>query len=217
MQAELRRELSLRQSKLRAAPAELCSRHRHERKYTQYTPRIQALLAPVLRLKSLLAVFVAAVLYFVVIHHLTNLYFAKMHAVEAFILRDGGIYTQLFWIAQIGIGCVIPLVILLSPLGKQRLWIMVACALVVLGGVAQMYVTIIGGQAFPMPLFPGKEVSSSFFDGVVATYSPSLPEFLLGIGGIGIALGMTVFAIKVLPFLPTSLADADVDPHHKAA
>ena len=98
----------------------------------------------------------------------------------------------------------------------SRAMIALAAILIILGGLAQMYVTIIGGQAFPMPLFPGKEVSSSFFDGVVASYTPSLPEFLLGIGGIGIALGMTVFAIKVLPFLPTSLADADVDPHHKA-
>jgi molybdopterin-containing oxidoreductase family membrane subunit len=91
-----------------------------------------------------------------------------------------------------------------------------AALLVIAGGLAQMYVTIIGGQAFPMPLFPGKDVSSSFFDGVVALYTPSLPEFLLGIGGVGIALAMTVFAVKVLPFLPVSLADADVDPHHKS-
>ena len=166
--------------------------------------------AVVLRLKSLLAVFVAAVLYFVVIHHLTNLYFAKMHAVEAFILRDGGIYTQLFWIAQIGIGCVIPLVILLSPLGKQRLWIMVACALVVLGGVAQMYVTIIGAQAFPLDLFPGMNEASSFYDGQVHSYTPSLPELLLGLGGVAIALLMTTFAVKVLRLLPANLDDATV-------
>ena len=32
--------------------------------------------------------------------------------------------------------------------------------------------------------------------------------------GLALALGMTAFAIKVLPFIPASLADADVDPHH---
>jgi molybdopterin-containing oxidoreductase family membrane subunit len=171
----------------------------------------------VVRLKNLLGVFVASVLYFVVAYHLTNLYMTGKHDLERFILLDGGVYTRLFWIGQILIGGVLPLVLLYSKLGRSRCMIALAAILVILGGLAQMYVTIIGGQALPMPLFPGKDVSSSFFDGVVATYTPSLPEFLLGIGGIGIALGMTTFAIKVLPFLPQSLADADVDPHHKTA
>ena len=55
---------------------------------------------------------------------------------------------------------------------------------------------------------------SSFFDGVVANYAPSLPEVLLGVGGLALALGLTTLAIKILPFLPVSLADAEVDPHH---
>ena len=54
---------------------------------------------------------------------------------------------------------------------------------VVLGGLAQMYVLIIGGQAYPMELFPGFEVQSSFADGVVAAYTPSLDEIALGQGG----------------------------------
>ena len=166
--------------------------------------------AVMMRLKRLLAVFVAAVLYFVVVHHLTNLYFTKYHAVEAFILRDGGVITLLFWVGQIAIGCVAPLVILLSGLGRQRAWIMVACALVVVGGIAQMYVTIIGAQAFPLDMFPGLIESSSFYDGVVNHYAPSLPELFLGLGGVAIALLVTVFAIKVLRLLPASLDDATV-------
>jgi len=171
----------------------------------------------VARLKNLLGVFVASALYFVTVYHLTNLYMTGKHDVERFILLDGGVYTKLFWAGQIVVGGVLPLVLLYSRLGRSRAMVALASLLVIAGGIAQMYVTIIGGQAFPMPLFPDKEVSSSFFDGVVASYTPSLPEILLGIGGIGIALGMTVFAIKVLPFLPQSLADADVDPHHKSA
>ena len=166
--------------------------------------------AVMMRLKSLLAVFVAAVLYFVVVYHLTNLYFAKMESVEAFILRDGGIFTMLFWVGQIVVGGVLPLVILLTGLGKQRNWIMIACALVILGGMAQMYVTIIGAQAFPLDMFPGLTEKSSFFDGEVHSYTPSVPEFFLGLGGVAIALLVTVFAIKVLRLLPASLDDATV-------
>ena len=162
------------------------------------------------RLRYLLAVFVAAVLYFVVTYHMTNLYFTKFHAVEAFILRDGGIFTTLFWFGQILVGCVIPLVILLTGLGKQRSWIMIACALVILGGILQMYVTIIGAQAYPLDLFPGMTVKSSFFDGVVNSYAPSVPELFLGLGGVAIALLVTTFAVKVLRLLPESLDDATV-------
>ncbi len=166
------------------------------------------------RLKNLLGVFIGAVLYFVLAFHLTGLYAAEHQTVERFILLDGGIYTKLFWIGQILIGSLVPLAMIYHPtLGKSRSSIGWACALVILGGMAQMYVIIIGGQAFPLVLFPGLDVSSSFNDGVVASYAPKLPEFLLGIGGFAIAMLMVTIAVKVLRFLPESLADAIVDPH----
>ena len=164
------------------------------------------------RLRNLLGVFVAAVLYFVVVYHLTNLYITQRHGVEGFILLHGGVYTAMFWVGQILLGGVVPLVILFSRLGQSRPLVVLASLLVVLGGLAQMYVTIIGGQAWPMPLVAGKEVSSSFFDGVVAGYVPTLPEVALGIGGIALALALTAFALKILPFLPNNLADAGQKP-----
>ena len=170
------------------------------------------------RLRNLQGVFVASVLYFVVVYHLTNLYITQRHGIEGFILLNGGSFTTLFWLGQIILGSVVPLIILFSGIGKSRAMVFLASLLVILGGITQMYVTIIGGQAYPMPLLPGKEViSSSFFDGMVATYTPSLPEVALGVGGLALALGMVTFAIKVLPFLPNSLSDADADPHHKVA
>jgi Ni/Fe-hydrogenase subunit HybB-like protein len=169
------------------------------------------------RLKNLLGVFVAAVLYFVLAYHLTNLYGTENHGVERFILMDGGIYTTLFWWVQIGLGSLLPLVLLYSPAGRSRLWIGVASLLVIVGGLAQMYVIIIGGQAYPLEMFPGKEVSSTFFDGTVASYTPSLPEVVLGIGGVALALAATVVGTRVLRFLPVSLSDDLVDPHHIAA
>jgi Ni/Fe-hydrogenase subunit HybB-like protein len=163
-------------------------------------------------------VFVAAVLYFVAVYHLTNLYMTGRHDVERFILLEGGVYTQVFWIGQILLGSVVPLFLLFHPkLGRLRSMIAIASILVIAGGLAQVYVLIIGGQAFPQLMFPGMEVSSLFGDGQIAQYAPSPPEVLLGIGGIGIALAMVAVAVKVLPFLPTSLADRDVDPHQAAS
>jgi len=171
------------------------------------------------RLKNLLGVFVAAVLYFLLVYHLTNLYITERHGIERFLLLDGGIYTALFWIGQVLIGGLVPLLLVYHPrFSGSRALSALAAVLVIVGGLAQMYVIIIGGQAYPLSIFPGKEViESSFYDGVVAGYTPSLPEALLGIGGIGIALLLTALALKVLPFLPDSLADTDVDPHQSRA
>jgi Ni/Fe-hydrogenase subunit HybB-like protein len=169
------------------------------------------------RLKNLLGVFIASVLYFVTVYHLTNLYITENHGIERFILLDGGIYTKLFWIVQVGLGGLLPLVLLYLPAtGRSRGWIGISSLLVIIGGLAQIYVLLIGGQAYPLEMFPGKEVSSSFFDGVVASYTPSLPEVVLGIGGVAIALVATVIGTRVLRFLPVSLADSEVDPHYQA-
>jgi molybdopterin-containing oxidoreductase family membrane subunit len=166
------------------------------------------------RLKNLLGVFIAAVLYFVLVYHLTNLYITEQHGVERFILLDGGIYTNLFWVVQILLGSLLPLALLYNPsTGKSRSWIGIASALVIIGGLAQVYVIIIGGQAYPLELFPGKEVTSSFFDGGINSYAPSLPEIILGVGGVALALAATLVGVRVLRFLPISLADELVDPH----
>ncbi len=170
------------------------------------------------RLKNLLGVFIAAVLLMVTIFFLTGLYATEHHDVVAFILNGNNIYTKLFWVVQIIMGSLAPLALLYNPVtGTSRAWIAIASILVILGGLAQIFVIIIGGQAFPLVLFPGMEVSSSFYDGIVASYNPSLPEFLLGLSGVAIALIIVTLALKVLQFAPNSLADADVDPHYVAA
>jgi len=171
------------------------------------------------RLKNLLGVFTAAIFYFVVVYHLTNLYGTENHAYEAFILLNGGIYTTLFWVGWVLLGLIVPMAILFHPaLGKSRAAITAACLLIILGGLSAMYVIVIGGQAFPMAMFPDKTIiDSGFFDGVngaVSSYSPSLPEFLLGLGGVAVAVIATLIAVRMLQFLPASLADEAVDPHH---
>ena len=160
------------------------------------------------KLKNLLAIFVAAVLYFVIAYHLSNLYVAEHEGIQSFILADGGIYTLLFWGAQIGVGSLVPLLLFYSPATcRSRAAISIGCILVLLGAIAQLYVLIIGGQAYPLVMFPGMIEQSSFYDGVVAEYIPSLPEFVLGIGGVALASAILVFALAILDFLPDDLSD----------
>lgn len=164
------------------------------------------------KLRNLLGVFIASILYFVAVYHVTNLYATEHHAVEKFLLVDGGIYTALFWIGQVLIGGLIPLALIYMPQTKNcRNTLMAACLMVIVGGFAQVYIIVIGGQAFPLEMFPGMEVSSSFFDGEVGQYCPSIWEILLGIAGIAISLLIVTVGVAILGFLPDSLSDKIVE------
>ena len=154
------------------------------------------------KFRGLLIIFALAVLYFTAVQHLTNLYASERQGVERFLLLTGGVYPAVFWIGQIAIGSVLPLVVLALPrLRASRAALVAASALFLLGGLAQMYTIIIGGQAYPLDLFPGMDVTSSFLDGQVAVYRPSLPEVLLGLSGISIAMLVVGVGVKLMPFL----------------
>ncbi len=161
------------------------------------------------KLRRLNGIFVGAVLYFVLAYHLTNLYATEHHGVQRFVLLEGGSITFVFWIVQILIGGVIPLILLFAPRANSRVSAVLAACLIIIGAFGQLYVIIVGGQAYPLQIFPGMEVASSFYDGMAGSYSPSAPEFALGLGGVALALLIVVIAVRVLPFLPASLAGSD--------
>lgn len=154
------------------------------------------------RMRNLMGVFVIAALYFVATYHLTNLYFARQTDFEHFILIDGGVYPVLFWAGYVLLGSLLPLLLIYHPaLGKTKC-VVAASLLIIVGGFSLLYVFVIGGQAFPLSIFPGFEASSSFGDGAIGLYQPSLPEILLGLGGIGISFLITAAGIRVLDFVP---------------
>jgi Ni/Fe-hydrogenase subunit HybB-like protein len=160
------------------------------------------------RFARLQLIFIACGLYFVVVYHMTNLYFSKHIPFERFILIDGGMFTKMFWLGQIALGSVLPMALLLMPgLASLRARVVLSASLVIAGGLAQMYVTIVGGQAYGLVLFPGHEVSSSFFDGVNHDYSPSSLEWMLGLGGVAAAALLTLLGLRLFGFLPDKLDD----------
>ena len=156
------------------------------------------------RFKNLLGIFVGASLFFAVLFLSSKYELARSRDVARFLLVDGGVYTALLWFGQLAIGGIAPLALLLRS-RVSRGTVAAACALVVLGGMAQMYVTLIGGQAYPQILFPGMVESSSFFDGEVHPYTPSVPEVLLGLGGVGLAAVIVAVALRALALLPERL------------
>ncbi|MGA0342857.1 MAG: NrfD/PsrC family molybdoenzyme membrane anchor subunit [Arenicellales bacterium] len=159
------------------------------------------------KLARLLGYFVLSVSLFVAVSHLTHLYSAGHQDIERFLLIDGRPYSLLFWIGQVLLGTLVPAVLLLSDRFKRAVLVQLAALLVVIGGLAQLYVLIIGGQAYPMSIVSGFSESSTFFDGVIAMYRPSLPEWGLGVGGMALAALIFLVGTRVLPFLPDPTPD----------
>jgi molybdopterin-containing oxidoreductase family membrane subunit len=154
------------------------------------------------RMIHLLGIFIAGSLYFTLVYHLTNLYFARQMGFEQFILLDGGIFPILFWGGFVGLGSILPLVMLFHPdMGGPRSTVF-ASLFVVIGALCHLYVFIIGGQVYPLDIFPGFTAASSFGDGSLGQYMPSLPEVLLGVGGLGAAFALTTVGVRVLNFMP---------------
>ena len=160
------------------------------------------------RLAGLQALFVSVVLYFVVARHLANLYVAEHTAVERFLLVDGGTYPAVFWIGQILLGSVLPLAILWRRRAPSRGQVGAAASFVVVGGMSQLYGIIIGGQAAPLVIFPGKEIiEGALVAGEPAQYLASVPELLLGLGGVAVSALILVIALRVLRILPVRFGE----------
>lgn len=150
-------------------------------------------------------------LYFSVVHHLTNLYVVQHHSDEKFVLA--GPHAVLFWLGHIGLGVLLPLFLLRRNFRKNRsadndqkssqpalLW---ACCSAIVGGMVLLYVIVVGSQRTPQQLFPGKTViASSFGDAGIAPYLPSLWEWGLGLGGVSLSLLLLFFVLRVLPVSP---------------
>ena len=155
------------------------------------------------RISRLLWIFVIAGLYMTFVYHLANAYAPQHLGIEKFLLFGSHIYSLMFWVVYVIVGAIVPVALLLGPIARSTVVMMVASLLVIAGGFAQLYVMIIGAQAYPLQLFPGMEETSSFFDGVIGLYQPTMPEVVLGVGGIAVALLIILVAVRVLPFLPT--------------
>lgn len=156
------------------------------------------------RLGRLLGIFAAASLYFSIVLHLTWLYAPGSRAIPGFLLVHGGVYPLLFWGGQVVLGTALPLWLLFRCDGRE----MLAAALVSVGGLAQLAVLLIGGQAFPRTILPGWQVHSAFGDGSPAAYMPSLPEALLGISGFAVAVLLVLLGCRLLRILPARFAGA---------
>ncbi len=151
-------------------------------------------------LAQLLGWFVLALVYFSVLHHLTNLYVAEHADMERSLLS--GFYGLLFWGGHVMVGTLLVawLVFTGSASVGRTVW---ACIAATIGGLLLLYSIVIGSQVVPQRLFPGKVVmGSDFGDAGLAQYSPAVWEWGLGFGGLALALLLFLLVMRILPLHP---------------
>lgn len=154
-------------------------------------------------LSKMLVWFLLALLYFSVVHHLTNLYATEHLQIEKHTLV--GQHAALFWLGHVMVGVILPILVisfLEERLGSRK-QLIISAGLSLLGGLALLYVVIVGSQSTPQVLFPGKTVlASTFGDAGFPEYSPSVWEWGLGLGGVALAVLLCLLVLRVLPLLP---------------
>ena len=155
----------------------------------------------VFALRNALIFFLTLVLYLLVVEKFTKFYSPAFFDVEQWILT--GSYAWLYWVGVVLFGVVAPLCVLFhKQLGNQIRGIMLASVFVVIGLFLFVAFTLLAGQSYPLDMFPGYEVSSVFQDGQVGTYTPSLVELFLGLGGIGVSGLIYLLGIRFFRMLP---------------
>jgi Ni/Fe-hydrogenase subunit HybB-like protein len=151
----------------------------------------------ILSLARLLAIVIVVLLVMVFFDKLIHAYFP---AREGIVFLFTGPYWWLFWCLQIGMGIVIPLLILFHPrAGKSIKWVLIASASVVIGVLGERAALVIPGTAQVQQLYPG---TIEGVWGAVGTFSITFWETALSIGVIALATLPFVLGLKYLEILP---------------
>ncbi len=152
-------------------------------------------------LRNVLIYFLLLVLYLLIVEKFTKFYSPAFYDVEQWILM--GPYAWLYWGGVVFVGVVAPMIILFNHRwGNQVGGIMTAAGLVVAGLFLFIGFVLIAGQSYPLNMFPGYEISSVFQDGLEGSYTPTLVELCLGVGGIGVSGLIYLLGIRFFRLLP---------------
>ncbi|OSM05337.1 NrfD/PsrC family molybdoenzyme membrane anchor subunit [Magnetofaba australis] len=152
-------------------------------------------------MRNMLIFFTLAVFYLIVVEKFTKSYSPAFYDVEKWVLT--GQWAWLFWGGIVLAGIVAPLAILTHKTwGNSLNGVMLASGLAIIGEVSFIAHVLLAGQTYPFNPFPGYVVSSSFQDGAFGHYVPSLSEFMLGMGGVGVAGLIYLLGIKFFRLLP---------------
>jgi len=151
----------------------------------------------------LLAVFVVVALYFIFIENAFRFYMHESRE-AAYYFLFGGFHSILFWIGLVGVGSIVPAIILFrKKTGKSIPWIVFAAMLVVFGVICERYLIVIPGLTFPPHMFPGWEITQEVVPEGIATYSISFFEILQALGVVGLIGLAFMWGMKFMKLVPT--------------
>jgi molybdopterin-containing oxidoreductase family membrane subunit len=151
-------------------------------KFTQREQRKEM----VVSLSRLLSVFICILALLIFLDKMTHLY-APDRAAALYSLT--GRYWWIFWILQIGLVVIVPLIILFNKRLRTVKWIFAASLSVVIGIFFERYFLVISQAGFPMQFYPGT------IEGVWG----QIGSFTLTPAEIGMVIG--IFALLGLLFL----------------
>jgi Ni/Fe-hydrogenase subunit HybB-like protein len=121
-------------------------------------------------------------------------------------LLTGGPLSFNFWIGEILLGAVIPIIILLNKRTRAMpLWRMVAMALIVGGVVAYRWDTNLSGLMIILSYLPGEPVIT------YTTYHPSIIEIMTGAGILSYGLLAFSLGVRYLKVVDHNLAKAHAE------
>jgi Ni/Fe-hydrogenase subunit HybB-like protein len=132
-----------------------------------------------------------------IIGELTSIYSPNRDA-AMFMLT--GPFSWLYWVFLIGMGVIIPLVILFHPRFKKRTaWVATASALIVIGIFVKRYYLVIPGAAYPLHYYPG-EIEGVW--GATGSFTFAPTEIVLSVGIVCLLALIYILGLKYLELLP---------------
>ena len=151
----------------------------------------------ILSLGRLLAVIIVVLLVMVFFDKMTHTYFPHR---EGAVFLFTGPYWWLFWVLQIGMGIVIPLIILFHPRASNTVkGVIIASISVVIGVLGERAALVIPGTAQVQQLYPG---TIEGVWGAAGSFSITFWETTLCVGILAMVALPFVLGLKYLELLP---------------
>jgi molybdopterin-containing oxidoreductase family membrane subunit len=111
-----------------------------------------------------------------------------------------GPYSWVFWGLQVGLGYVLPMIILSHPrYGKNLKGVMVAAFSVVIGIFGERFALVIPGTAYPLPFYPGKIEG---FWGAAGSFPITAVESFMSLGIFTLLGLLFLIGLRNLELLP---------------
>jgi Ni/Fe-hydrogenase subunit HybB-like protein len=148
-------------------------------------------------LRRLLAILIILLVVLVVVDKLTHIYSPNRDA-TMFLLTGG--YSPLFWVGQVGLGYVLPLIILLNPkTNKTVRWVLIGAASVVIGIFFERLALVIPGLAYPLHYYPG-HVEGAW--GLAGSFPIMATEVVLSIGMFAFVGVLYFLGLRFMDLMP---------------